>query len=172
MEHPAVKLNFRDRSKVRGRIIRNLWPFFLAAVVLLAVIVARSHPWPVEYIYSRRIYPVIASVISFFSRFFSFSLWDLFWVIIIWLGLSCLILLFLKRIRPGFFLLRVLQLTALMFSGFYILWGFNYFRPAIEIRTSWPAVKADEISFYRVLDSVAANASRNFVQDRMIDLGR
>jgi hypothetical protein len=154
-------INIRVGSS--GKIIMLLLPFFLAALVFLSIQFAIRNSDIVEHYYSMGIYPFIAKIFSFFSNLFPFSLWDLFWILIILLTVCGLVLVAFKRIRFGWYALRTMQLLAILYSFFYIVWGYNYFRPKIEKRISWESSKADEMIFQSILDSIIINANCNYV---------
>jgi hypothetical protein len=154
------------RKKIRitdwRKIILISWPFLLAALVFLSIQFAIRNPEFVEHYYSKGLYPYIAKFFSSFSNLIPFSLWDVFWVLIVLLIISGLVLIAVKKIKPGWFILRTLQLLALIYSLFYIGWGYNYFRPKIENRIGWESTKPDEVIFRSILDSVIINTNRNY----------
>jgi hypothetical protein len=71
-------------------------------------------------------------------------------------------LLLTRRIRFGRFLLRTLQLSALLYTLFYFSWGLNYFRLPIEKRLGWKRAIEKKDMFPVVLDTLIsqANSSR------------
>lgn len=152
-----------------GRIIFNTIPVILALLVFISTRIAIKNPSFIEHYYSEGIYPVIARLVSFVSNLVPFSIWDVFWVIIIVLFLAGIILALFKKIRFGWFCLRTLQSVAVMYSFFYIIWGYNYFRPDIEKRAGWQTQKADESSFISVLDSLIVNTNLNFTSISLAD---
>jgi hypothetical protein len=145
-----------------GKIIMLSLPFILAALVFLSIQFAVRNAELVEHYYSMGIYPFIAKFFSFFSNLISFSLWDVFWVLLILLIICGLILVVFKKVRFGWYILRILQLVALLYSFFYIAWGFNYFRPKIEKRIGWESPKADEMIFRSILDSIIIQTNYNY----------
>jgi len=155
--------NEKIRIGEMRKIIRMIWPFCLSALVFLCVKIASGNSGFVEHYYSEGIYPLIAKSFSAFSRLIPFSLWDCFWIVIIILVLTGLVLVVIRKIKIGWFLLRILQTVALLYSLFYIVWGFNYFRPRIEARFGWKIPKADEIFFSSILDSIITETNRNYI---------
>jgi hypothetical protein len=137
-------------------------PFSLAAIVFLSIQFAFRNAEIVEHYYSKGIYPFIAKFFSFFSNLIPFSLWDVFWVLIILLIICGLILVVFKKVRFGWYILRIVQLVALLYSFFYIVWGYNYFRPKIEKRIGWESPKADEMIFRSILDSIIIQTNYNY----------
>jgi len=145
------------------RIILLLWPFILALLIFLGVRIAIGNPDLVEKYYSKGAYPFIAKVFSGFSSLIPFSLWDIFWTIFILLIIIGLILVIFRKMKPGKYILRLLQSLALIYSFFYLAWGFNYFRPAIGDRIGWETNKADEADFRSILDSIIVNANSTYI---------
>jgi hypothetical protein len=134
--------------------IRILWPFFIAALVFVSLKIAVRNQGMVELYYSTGLYPHIAKIFSSFSRLIPFSLWDLFWLLIILLIISGLFFVIFKKMKFRRYILLIARLLALLYSFFYILWGFNYFRPTIETRIGWEKQRTDEINFRSILDSL------------------
>lgn len=106
----------------------------LAVVVFLATRILAGSPGFTEKIYSQEIYPGLASVVSFFSKWVPFSLDDLFYLLLILLFFGLTVLLVFRKIKflkAGKIALNVL---AAVFVLFYFLWGFNYFRADVKTR--------------------------------------
>jgi hypothetical protein len=144
------------------RIILNSLPFAIAALIFIFVRLSIRNPLLVENYYSEAIYPFIAKLFSSLSNIVPFSLWDIFWILIILLVLYGLILVLFSRIRFGWYVLRVAQAIALLYSLFYLSWGFNYFRPDIEARVGWKSPKADSLIFRSILDSLIVNTNASY----------
>ena len=144
------------------KIILFSWPFFLSALVFLSTKLAIRDTGLVEHYYSTGIYPFIAKFFSFFSNLIPFSLWDVFWVLIISLIIGGLILVIFRKLKFGWYGLRTAQLLALLYSFFYIAWGYNYFRPGIEKRNGWESPKHDELIFRSILDSIIIQTNCNY----------
>jgi hypothetical protein len=145
------------------------WPFVLSVIVFLTTKISIQHPGFIDRYYSEGIYPIIAKIFSFFSHLIPFSLWDVFWVLIILLIISGLVLVIFKKIKMGWYLLRTLQFVALLYSFFYLVWGYNYFRPKIEKRVGWEIPKADTLIFQEVLDSIIKQANSSYVSFKSSD---
>jgi len=145
------------------KIILIFWPFILSLLVFLSTRLSIRNPQFVEHNYSRGIYPVIAKSFSLISNVIPFSLWDIFWVLIILLIISGLVLIAFRKIRFSWFGLRTLQLVALLYSFFYFVWGYNYFRPKIEQRIGWKIPQADQVIFRSILDSLITQTNLNYI---------
>ena len=157
------KLKKRQKSGIVMRIFKVSWPFLLGLLVFISTRYSISHSSVVERYYSKGLYPEIAKYLSFFSNLIPFSVWDVFWIVIILLLIAGLILAFFKNIKFKWFGLRILQLLALLYSYFYMIWGFNYFRPGIQERIGWKTPEAPEMIFRSVLDSLIVNTNYNYV---------
>jgi hypothetical protein len=158
-----LRSNKEAKKNKRRKMIVALWPFFLCGLVFLSIQFAIRNAGFVERYYSMGIYPTIAKFFSSFSKLFPFSLWDLFWVLLILLIILGLILVVLRKIKFWWFGLRIIQLLALLYCFFYLVWGYNYFRPKIEKRMAWESPKADEMIFIAVLDSIIEETNSNYI---------
>lgn len=145
------------------RIMKISWPFLLAVLVFISTRIAISHSSVVEHLYSAGLYPVIAKLFSFFSNLIPFSIWDIFWVVIILLIISGIALVFFRKIKFTWYGLRILQLLALLYSYFYLVWGYNYFRPGIQERIGWKATESSEMVFRSILDSLIVQTNINYI---------
>jgi hypothetical protein len=158
-----IKTDNRRSSRNAGEYIALLWPFLLIIIVFLSTVIAAGNAEKVEKIYSGNIYPVISQVFSFISRRVPFSLWDIFWVLVIILLLTGFFLMLFRRIRFGWFARRFICLGAILYAFFYVSWGYNYFRPDIGKRLSWDTTVYDEPRFRSVLDSLIYLTRRNHI---------
>lgn len=155
----------------KRNIILNTFPFLLALIILTIVKLSPKYPVEVEEYYSRGIYPAIADMISRISSLTSYSLWDIFWIFTSLFVLAGLVLVLMKKLKPGKYLLRFTQMLALFYSLFYLSWGFNYFRPDIKTRLGWNMLKPDDASFRIVLDSLILATNRSFIQVKSSEYG-
>ncbi len=156
------KLNIRD-FKTRLRIILlNTWPFILAMLVFSLVNIAAGYSAQVEYYYTNGVYPFIAKLFSWLSSRIPFSLWDIFWVLTILLVICGLILAVFRKIKWRWLGLRIARTLALLYTFFYLIWGFNYFRPRIETRIGWERQKADETVFRSLLDTIIVHTNSSY----------
>jgi hypothetical protein len=156
------KIKF-PRALGHRRVIVIIWPFLVALIVFLWVRIAIGNPDLVEKYYSKEIYPFIARLFSGFSRLIPFSLWDIFWIIFILLIITGLILVIIRKMKPGKYILRLGQSFALIYSLFYMVWGFNYFRPGIGKRIGWETLKTEESVFRSILDSIIVNSNSTYI---------
>ena len=159
-------MHLNSKKKRIGRIrklVQYSWPFFISLLVFLSTRFSIRHSGFIEHYYSKGIYPFIANLFSSFSKLIPFSLWDVFWVLVILLIITGLILSILKKIKFGWYILRTAQLLAILYSLFYILWGYNYFRPKIEKRIGWENSKDDELIFRSILDTLIVKTNCSYL---------
>jgi len=152
----------KNRQDIAKRLIRSAWPFLLALAVFLSTRIAISNGAFVERFYSRGIYPVIASSFSRVSNLVPFSIWDVFWIVFLLTLISGLVLVVFRKIKLWWYLLRTLQVVAFLYCFFYIIWGYNYFRPQMQDRIGWITPASDTILFRQVLDSIISETNINY----------
>jgi len=138
-------------------------PFFLAVLVFLSVGFAVRYSPLVELYYSKGVYPLIANLFSKISSVVPFSLWDTFWMFAILLIIAGIFLALFRKVKWSWLLLRITQSMALLYGFFYLVWGFNYFRPRLEIRLGWEKPKTDEAVFRSILDSMIIHTNSSYV---------
>ena len=158
------------------RLNRVKWRHWLLLVLLLLVTLAKMIPlW--GFIYTTRIYPIIGTLLSPISGFFSFAVGDIFialsiaWVIfypIYEIGLR-------KKLARRYFFLaakrgcypkkkvvfgKVAEYLLWVYAWFYIAWGLNYSQPNIYARIEMKPVEVSEAKFkafaYQYADSLNA----------------
>jgi len=138
-------------------------PFFLAALVFICVGIAVRNPGLLEHYYSRGVYPLIANLVSGISSLIPFSLWDTFWIFAILLIITGIFLALFGKLKWRWLVLRITQSMALLYALFYLVWGFNYFRPKLETRIGWEKPKTDEAVFRSILDSMIVHANSSYI---------
>ena len=175
------------------RLNRVKWRHWLLLVLLLLVTLAKMIPlW--GFIYTTRIYPIIGTLLSPISGFFSFAVGDIFialsiaWVIfypIYEIGLR-------KKLARRYFFLaakkgsypkkkivfgRVAEYLLWVYAWFYIAWGLNYSQPNIYDRIGMKPVEVSEAKFkafaYQYADSLNALSisEKGFFSDSIADDG-
>ena len=158
-----IKKTFINVSRTRmNRMIVMVWPFILAAVAFLGVGVAIGEPKLIEAYYSNGLYPFIARSFSWLSAMIPFSLWDIFWMVTVFLLILGLLAVLFRKVKLSWLLLRIGQSLALLYTFFYLVWGFNYFRPKLESRVSWEKPKTDEALFRSTLDSMLRHTNLSY----------
>lgn len=106
----------------------------VAVIFFLITLLLQQFPDLVESVYTGKIYPGIASVLSTTTSVFPFSLDDLLYIVLLLTPAFFLVRILTKRLKwksAGKLLLNIL---ATVYILFYLLWGFNYFRLPLSER--------------------------------------
>ena len=82
--------------------------------------------------YMLRCYPVIAAVLSFFTRWVSFSLLDLLVIAVIVLLPGSMVMMFMRRLSFRCWGKIILLSLLWIAVWFYMAWGIGYFRPGFH----------------------------------------
>lgn len=138
---------------------KNIFPFFLALITFLASLVFKNFPSVTERFFTHWFYPKVASVLSNMSVRLPFSLDDVLYTVLVLLLLLSVLLLLIKRMRFKKFVLHFLQVLAILYAGFYWLWGFNYYREDIHLRLNLCESKADNELLIQVLKEVVRHTN-------------
>ncbi len=152
------------KRKNAFQILKNLLPFLIAVLTFFLVEKGSEHPDWIESSYSTGLYPFVALILSGLSNLFPFSLWDVFWSLVVVFALVGFGLMISRKLKAGKFFLRMLQIAALLYAFFYWSWGFNYFRQPIEERLRWTRHIEKKDMFPTVLDSLISNANNSRVE--------
>jgi DNA-binding transcriptional MerR regulator len=115
-----------------------------------------------EKIYSDGIYPVLASILSSISVYSPFSLDDLFYILLILSGILLIVLMLSRKISWKKALRILLNVLAATYILFYLLWGFNYFRPGLSTRLNLPERNADTTEFIPVLKKLIDQTNTSY----------
>lgn len=137
-------------------------PIWLAILTFGLTYLLASNPEFTEAVYSQTLFPILAIVLSFFNRWVSFSLDDVFYAFLGIFFLSLLILLLIRRIKFGRFILTIIQTLAICYVLFYWLWGFNYYRSGIHNRLLIAKAKNDTAQFVRVLETLISRTNASY----------
>lgn len=141
---------------------RAALPIWLAlATYGLTELFARN-PKFTETVYSQTIFPAIAFLLSFLSKWVSFSVDDALYAILAIFLMTIFLLVIFKKLKFGRFLLLLIQTLAICYVAFYWFWGFNYYRSGINERLSIEKSKPDTVQFVRVLERLIANTNRSY----------
>ena len=151
-------------QKVKNVLLsKRLLPFGIAITVFLITRLAIRFPELTDRLYSHGLYPAIATVFSSFSHLLPFSLWDIFWTVFVISIVGVILLLLFRKIRFAPTLLRTLQILAILYSYFYVVWGFNYFRPSLENRLNLPTDQLPDSLFIETLDTLIEQTNASWV---------
>ncbi len=136
----------------------------LAAIITYGITqLAYRFPSVTEKVYSQFLYPFIARIISPFSNILTFSIDDIFYVLLIFTFLLLLILLIARKIsfaKAGKIMLNILAATYILF---YFLWGFNYFREDLNTRLKLDKYEPNTKAFLAQLKKLVENTNKSWV---------
>lgn len=141
---------------------RKAFPIWLALATFGLTELFARHEAVTEKVYSQAIYPVVAFLLSFVSRWVSFSMDDAFYLLLAVLLIILLILMAFRKIKFGRFLLLILQTLAICYVLFYWFWGFNYFRSGVNDRLQIVKSKPDTVEFVSVFESLIAQTNESY----------
>ena len=113
--------------------------------------------------YMRTIYPVIATIISFISAIFPFSLYDLFIVAALVWFTGMILRVILRKITLSAFLYSLLRFTLIVVAWFYLSWGIAYFRDDFYTRNEVEEVPFDKENLHNVTLRFIENVNRFYV---------
>ncbi len=150
-------------KKIRKLIFRkSLLIIWLAVFTFILSQVFAAFPVLTERIYARGFYPFLASVLSFFSGLFSFSLDDIFYTLLVICLLVLIVLLILKKLRFKDFGILLINTMAGCFVLFYWLWGFNYFREDFNTRLHIPERAPNKKELLSVLEELVEQTNASY----------
>lgn len=147
------------------------WLFLPAAALLFFGIteLASGFPQLTEKWYSQSIYPVLAKCLSALSSRVSFSVDDIFYLLLIAALLITLALLVLRKISLAKALKGMLNVAAAVYILFYLLWGFNYYRPDLNKRLGMAEQKPDTKKFVAAIERQISVTSRSICSFEKFD---
>lgn len=134
----------------------------LALVTLGLTEIGSQYPDVVEIVYAQKIYPYIATILSFFSNIFYFSIDDIFYLLSILTILFVILLLIFRRISIKFSGKLVLNILAGGYILFYFLWGFNYFREELYQRLDIQNRQANREEFIQIFETVIEHTNNSY----------
>jgi len=137
-------------------------PIWLALLTFGLTELFSHFPKITESVYSQALYTPIAFCLSFVNKWFSFSLYDAFYGLLVLFILTILLLTIFRKIKFGRFLLLVIQTLAICYVLFYWFWGFNYYRSGINNRLSIAKSKPDTVQFVKVLESLIDRTNASY----------
>ena len=141
---------------------RAALPIWLALATFGLTELFARHPQVTETVYSQTLFPAFAFLLSFISKWVSFSVDDLFYLLLA-VSLIVLVLLALfRKIKFGRFILIVVQTLAICYVLFYWFWGFNYYRTDINNRLQIVKSKPDTVQFVKVLENLIDQTNASY----------
>ena len=146
-----------------------IFQFLTPVFFLLFIFFCSRNPVVAEW-YMRNFYPVIASVLSFFSRWIPFSLLDLLVVFVIVLLLGSIVMVCVRRIKFGRWI-KLFILSALwIVVWFYISWGIAYFRHGFHERFGVEPPKEDRDFFEALVTRYIDSINKAYIADPLFDI--
>ena len=137
--------------------------------ILLAVIFIFSRSPMLSEAYMRNVYPAIATLFSFISGIFPFSLYDLFIVAaLIWFT-GMILRVILRKITLSTFLYSMLRFTLIVVAWFYLGWGVAYFRGDFYARSEVTKATFDREKLMRLTETIIEQANYNYLDCRSMD---
>jgi len=137
-------------------------PIWLALVTFGLTELFSRYPKITELVYSQSLYPAIAFLLSFLSKWVSFSLDDAFYALLTAFLIILIILVLIRKIKFSRFLLTILQTLAICYVLFYWFWGFNYYQSGINERLQIAKSKPDTVAFVKVLENLIAQTNASY----------
>jgi hypothetical protein len=137
-------------------------PIWLALLTYGLTELFARHPKVTEIVYSQALYPVIAFVLSFLSKWVSFSADDAFYAFLAFSLVVLMILAIFRKIKFGRLLLIILQTLSICYVLFYWFWGFNYYREDVNARLQIAKAKPDTVEFVKVLKILIAQTDSSY----------
>lgn len=152
-----------DKKKFRRIFFsRTALPIWLALATFGLTELFARNPGVTETVYSQTIYPVFSFCLSFLSKWVSFSLDDAFYALLLAFLLVLIVLVLLRKITFGKFLLLTIQTMAICYVLFYWFWGFNYYRNGINQRLAISKSKPDTVMLVRVLEDLITQTNESY----------
>ena len=153
----------RKHSLVRRSNKQKWIRLLIVASILLAVIFIFSRSPMLSEGYMRTVYPVIATLFSFISGIFPFSLYDLFIVAALLWFIGKILFVILRKIPFTAFLYALTRFTVIAVAWFYLSWGIAYFRDDFYTRNEVEEVPFDKENLHNVTLRFIENVNRFYV---------
>jgi len=134
----------------------------LAGLTFILTETGARNPHFIEIVYTRKIYPVIAEILSFVSDPVSFSLDDLFYLTLIFMLFILIFLLILKRVSYLFAGKLLFNILAGVYISFYFLWGFNYFREDLNTRLKLAVQTPETSDFIHQMEKLITATNQSY----------
>src|SRR5690554_2218351 len=112
--------------------------------------------------YMRYTYPAVATVLSFVSGIFPFSLYDLFLIVAVMWLLMLILFAFIRRSGFVRFLFSLLRFVTVVVAWFYFSWGIAYFRDDFHTRGNVEEVPYDSEQFKDFATRFVEQANRAY----------
>ncbi|OFX59347.1 MAG: hypothetical protein A2066_17290 [Bacteroidetes bacterium GWB2_41_8] len=151
------------KSKFRSIFFgRAALPIWLALITFGLTELFSRYPQITETAYSQTFYPIVAFLLSFISKWVSFSLDDAFYALLAAFLVFLAVLTIFRKIKFGRFILIILQTLAICYVLFYWFWGFNYYRSDLSERLSITKSQPDTVQFVKVFQNLIAQTNASY----------
>ncbi len=151
------------RNKFRTIVFgRAAIPIWLALVTFGLTELFNRFPKATETVYSQTLFPVFAFLLSFISKWVTFSVDDAFYGLLAIFLVTILLMTIFRKIKFGRFMLLLIQTLAVCYILFYWFWGFNYYRNGINDRLQIVRSKPDTVQFVKVLENLIAQTNDSY----------
>jgi len=144
-------INSKFRNSVWGKLAI---PVGIALLTFALTELFSRFPAFTETFYSKRLYPIIASILSFFNKWIPISVDDLFYGLLILFLFILIFLAIFRKVTLRKSLLLLIQTIAICYSAFYWFWGFNYYRNNLNERLTIRQATTDTVQFVAVLNNL------------------
>lgn len=156
--------------RIVKRNIPLLIVLLLAIITFIVGLLFKSDHYFTEKVYSQNIYPHMAAFLSSFSSLFSFSIDDVFYILLILFIPVSILLLVLKKLKWRILVKCLLLILGLSYIGFYWFWGFNYYRIDIHQRLGVEKSVPELEVFKKVFAQVIENANNSYINADTIEV--
>ncbi|MCY1721137.1 DUF3810 domain-containing protein [Prolixibacteraceae bacterium Z1-6] len=133
----------------------------LAILCFLITEVFSQNPDFVERSYSQFFYPFVARIFSGITSWFPFSLDDIFYLLLIGSIPVLIFLLFTRKISMKYAGKLILNTLSAVYILFYVLWGFNYYRPPLNERLELEEKQPDKEAFITVINKLIEDTNNS-----------
>lgn len=148
-------------TKSVGRVKRQ--HTIIVSIALFALIILFGYVPSLSEWYMRALYPGVATLLSFFSSLFPFSLYDLFLIgAVLWL-LMIIVLAIVRRSGFVRFLFSLLRFVTVLVAWFYFSWGIAYFRQDFYTRCEVEEVAYDSEGFHDFVTWYIEKANQSYI---------
>lgn len=161
-----------NKSKLRRLFGLKYLLLWMALGCFLLTRFLHYYPHITERWYSRSLYPYIARALTMFSDKFTLSLNTLL-IDALLAGLVVLLLAFiLGQLKFRRFVLIVLNIGALVYIVFYVLWGFNYYREPLYSRFDMERDSISDVEYEELVARISKKASELKVPLDSLSIGK
>lgn len=148
---------------------KRLLLLFLAALLLFAIIFLFSRSSRLSEAYMQHLYPLFASLLSFLSGIFPFSLYDLFiTATFLWL-IGMIVRLLLRKTGWKRFLFITGRFALIVVAWFYLGWGVAYFRDDFYARSEVSKAPFDRENLMRLTETIIEQVNQSYVNCSTMD---